>query len=752
MFNILCIDDKQENLFTLEQILKDIPGIALYLKNSAEGGLKLLLKTRIDLILLDVQMPYMDGYEAAKLIKSIDGIKDIPIIFITAVFDSKKFENIGYALGAIEYVIKPINDNILQNKVKLYKRISDAEIELRAKNKYIENELNFHKKYLKSIFDSNPNLLVIMDNGVVEDVNKAFLDFFSYENFDVYNINNKNVCDLFVEEKGYIQKEMDSKKWFEYLIDTNLKKINKVIFRKENKKHIFSISMSSFEYDGRRKNIFIFIDITELENIKQRYEYAIKGSSVGLWDWDIKNNCVYFSPKWKEMLGYRDDEIVNEFFEWQDRVHPSDLQRALDDIKQSHENKDIPYKNIHRLRHKDGHWVWILDRGQTYFDSDGNAVRMVGFHTDITELKELEVQLKESKKLFDMFMNNVPYVVVIKDEDHKIIYENKISKIYHKNKTVIGKGARENLGAELGEKIDKISTKAQKLGKAEDVVEYVFDDQTLVFRALAFAIPQENGKVYVGMIYIDITTQKNLADELAQQKELMIAQSQHAAMGEMISMIAHQWRQPISVIAMDANNILVDIELESLEVDSLKEEINNIIEQTQHLSKTIDDFRDFFKPNKDKDHVLVSDVFEESMQVIEKSLVNNNIEIIKDFSDVSKVDIFSREMLQVFLNIIKNAKEVLVENLEDNRYIQNKIYEDDENIIVEISDNGGGINDKYIDKIFDPYFSTKDEKNGTGLGLYMSKIIIEKHIKGSIEVENRDDGAVFIIKIPKERV
>ena len=217
----------------------------------------------------------------------------------------------------------------------------------------------------------------------------------------------------------------------------------------------------------------------------------------------------------------------------------------------------------------------------------------------------------------------------------------------------------------------------------------------------------------------------------------------------MISMIAHQWRQPLSVIAMDANNILVDVELDNIESDSLKNDLSDILEQTKNLSQTIDDFRNFFKPNKIKDEVLVQDIYMESYRVIDKSLSNNGIEIEHDFHSDTKIKIFSRELLQVFINILKNAKEALQEkNTEDKKIVTN-IRETDTSIIVEISDNAGGVKKNIIDKIFDPYFSTKNEKNGTGLGLYMSKIIIEKHLFGKLSVTNRDDGSCFTIELPK---
>jgi PAS domain S-box-containing protein len=131
--------------------------------------------------------------------------------------------------------------------------------------------------------------------------------------------------------------------------------------------------------------------------IKERYELTLAGVGDGIWDWNLIDETIYFSKRWKEMLGFEEDEIVNVFEEWKKRVHPEDMQKALIDITANIAGKTERYENIHRLRHKDGHWVWILDRGKTIFDVDGNAVRMLGTHTDITERKALENKVSENE-------------------------------------------------------------------------------------------------------------------------------------------------------------------------------------------------------------------------------------------------------------------------------------------------------------------------------------------------------------------
>ena len=238
---------------------------------------------------------------------------------------------------------------------------------------------------------------------------------------------------------------------------------------------------------------------------------------------------------------------------------------------------------------------------------------------------------------------------------------------------------------------------------------------------------------------------------LKDKENMLIAQSRHAAMGEMISMIAHQWRQPITVVSMIANNMVLDVELDESTPDKIKKSAMKTLKQTEFLSKTIDDFKNFFKPNKKKELTLVNNILDENFSIIGKSLENHNIDVIKLYNSNTAILIHSRELLQVFINILKNAKEALLEHKTDNPTITVKTNENDENVIISICDNGKGIDEDVISKIYDPYFSTKDEKVGTGLGLYMSKTIIEKHLHGRIKAKNQEDGGVcFDIFLPKE--
>ena len=241
--------------------------------------------------------------------------------------------------------------------------------------------------------------------------------------------------------------------------------------------------------------------------------------------------------------------------------------------------------------------------------------------------------------------------------------------------------------------------------------------------------------------------------ELRKQSQQLLQKSRLEQMGEMMSMIAHQWRQPLGAISAVTTGVLLKLELKEFNLEeeksreacniSLSNEMKKINTYIQNLSTTINDFRNFYKVDKDLEWVTLSEVVESALNIISASFNENNIEFIKEYTDKNEMEILYSEMIQVILNILQNSKN----NFEDKKIKNPQIKVSIEDNMIAISDNGGGILDEIIDKIFDPYFSMKENKNGTGLGLYMSKIIVEDHHKGKLRVENTRDGVCFFIDL-----
>ncbi|MDN5087789.1 sensor histidine kinase [Aliarcobacter butzleri] len=234
-----------------------------------------------------------------------------------------------------------------------------------------------------------------------------------------------------------------------------------------------------------------------------------------------------------------------------------------------------------------------------------------------------------------------------------------------------------------------------------------------------------------------------------EQEQLLIQQTRLAAMGEMIGNIAHQWRQPLNALGLILQNLKFSYEIGELDEKMIDKSVKKATMLTENMSKTIDDFRNFFRPNKAKENFKINEGITKAVELIESTFEHNNIKLEKDFAS-SEIEFFgfANEFSQVILNLLTNAKDAVLENKIENPLIiiQTKI--DDEYIYISIKDNGLGIKDEIINKIFEPYFTTKDEGKGTGIGLYMSKIIIENNMNGKIEVKNEQNGANVIIKLP----
>ncbi len=258
------------------------------------------------------------------------------------------------------------------------------------------------------------------------------------------------------------------------------------------------------------------------------------------------------------------------------------------------------------------------------------------------------------------------------------------------------------------------------------------------------------------MITSDITQDIMYQEELKRQVEMEIAkrteqnevmchQSRLAAMGEMIDSIAHQWRQPLNALGLIVQGLRHISRDEQLDKESLVEIENEIMQKINYMSQTIDDFSGFFRISKTKETFDVLHSIEGALRLIDVQLRSNDIEIKIVLEDALSREVvgFPNEFKQVVMNIVHNAMTAIVKTSQGGGKIMITVGTHRNRLRIFIADNGGGIKEENLDKIFDPYFTTRE--NGSGIGLYMSKVIIEHHMQGRLRVQNRDDGTRFCI-------
>jgi PAS domain S-box-containing protein len=256
-----------------------------------------------------------------------------------------------------------------------------------------------------------------------------------------------------------------------------------------------------------------------------------------------------------------------------------------------------------------------------------------------------------------------------------------------------------------------------------------------------------NNKLVVANIE-DITQQKARQKALKDKDRLLVQQSKMAAMGEMIGSIAHQWRQPLNITALMIQGLQEQFLDDELEIDEVEYIVNKCMEQINFMSNTIEDFRNFFKPNRSKETFSVKEILQKSISMVETQFKAHNIAISLKGDDFRLIG-YDTEFQQVFLNLLSNSKDAIMQRQVDNPELSGAIDIDISDTTISIQDNGGGIPSNIIDRVYEPYFTTKDDTKGTGLGLYMTKMIIEDSMDGSIDIINIENGVKFIIKFIK---
>ena len=235
-----------------------------------------------------------------------------------------------------------------------------------------------------------------------------------------------------------------------------------------------------------------------------------------------------------------------------------------------------------------------------------------------------------------------------------------------------------------------------------------------------------------------------------EQEQILIQQSKLASMGEMIGNIAHQWRQPLAQISAIHMNMKVTYDFDKFTKEYMESKIKEANKLTAYMSQTISDFQNFFKPQGEKEVFSIEKACRDAYFILESSLKAHGIEVIFHITQDVTINGYKTEYSQVILNLLSNAKDILIERQIKNPKIELEIKDGNHYALVKIKDNAGGVDASIIDKIFEPYFTTRHQTQGTGIGLYMSKNIIERNMHGYINVVNVEDGALFTVKVDKE--
>lgn len=510
------------------------------------------------------------------------------------------------------------------------------------------------------------------------------------------------------------------------------------------------------------------LDVTmaQKEALEER-EILLNSTGEGIYGVDNDGNCTFINPAALEILGYKKEEVIGK--NTHDLFHHHRLDGVFYDRQDCIIHKAISINQ--KIEHKD----WLIKKNGEFFPvnliatpvlKDGTNFGVVIAFNDITEQMTLENRLKntadeeaqrraENDKILESVFNSLSLGIFITDMDGYFVRVNEeFCKItgYLENE-LIGRQFEMLFG---GDKTDFAVAIYQELASGEiDATimpsEFEIEDkfgQKLIVHARFSKIRNADNEFLLQASIADITMELELKRRHEIQESIMIQQSKMAEIGEMIGAIIHQWRQPLSSINILIQDLYIQSKFETLDTKTVEQTKNNITATVGFMSDTMDNFRNFFKAQKEVKDFDISEAITDVALLIERQLKNLNIKICFECLKDCKIVGYENEFKQVILNILNNAKDAILSNEIGTGEINVSLTINNDRYVVSISDNGSGIPSYMLpDKIFEQYFTTKGDK-GTGIGLSLAKTIIEKHFGGVLKANNADIGAVFTIELP----
>jgi len=485
--------------------------------------------------------------------------------------------------------------------------------------------------------------------------------------------------------------------------------------------------------------------LSQEENL---YRLTFEEADVGIAHTSLDGRWIDANEYLCSLLGYTKEELKNLYVS--NITHVEDFANDKNMIKELISGKRENYHTEKRYIAKDGSTIWVNVAVVLLKNELGKPLYFLKIIRDITEVKLLFLQLENEKNKLKNIIEFIPTPILLYDENGKVLIANKILKEsigYTKDEILDTDFLVENICKQSDKSsLREFFAKPFKTKKVEqkkfDIYDRLGKKRVGIFSSILLKNSYENDKKIVISAMVDIT-------ELQDKEEIMIAQSRQAAMGEMLAMIAHQWRQPLSIISMVSNNMHAQLDLKGkIDTKFIKEHIKTLDEQTAYLSNTIDDFRNFFKPDTAKETTSFNSIFDKILTLLQKSLQNNDIELKLPKNGDLEIFTYQNQLTQVIINIINNSKDAIKELGVKRGLITVKINENKKNITLKICDNGGGIDPSIKDKLGLPYVSTKS-KNGTGLGIYMSTVIVSRHLGGRLYWDSDEKKTCFFIELPK---
>lgn len=510
------------------------------------------------------------------------------------------------------------------------------------------------------------------------------------------------------------------------------------------------------------------LDLKQSNNTLQLSSLSMEEANDAIYWISEDGFILYANAMAHEMLGYAPGDLLNKSI---GTINPVITDLAY--WKHQFINHKSKGSTRSRNKHKKSDGTMIDVEVSTRFISQNHIDYAVAIERDITEQIEFQKKLenwneelaqrvdaalkerKEAERLIKSIYDAVDIGIALVDKEGLYVQLNrKYSETYgYRPDEMLGRSflmvipeeKREDAIAEHREFMEG----KDHISLEKEVVRADGNHRTVLLSSSRLV--RDDNKAMRIVVIDDITDQKRLEAKHQESEQLLLQQSKMAAMGEMLSMIAHQWRQPLNVINATTIRLSLKRKMGKLTDESFETAIKQIQNYSQKMSETIDDFSQFCRPNQARKAFTLTELFDEISSLVSAQLEYHNIAFETEIKEDGKMFGHFNELSHVLINLVTNAKDALDDKHGSDKKISLQAEIESDVVQITCSDNGGGISEEILDRIFEPYFTTKPEGKGTGIGLYMVKTIIEHHFNGQIFIENRDGGTTFSLYFPLAR-
>ena len=597
-----------------------------------------------------------------------------------------------------------------------------------SKEKEILRKLKIDNSRFEGMFKKHASIMLLIDpnTNYIVDANKSATNFYGYSHDEFLRMKLPDISIL--GEKELQEKRKNA---LEYKKNTFISP-HKL---KNGQMRTVEVNVSPIETNNGIILFSIIKDITkqkELENqiVKEKdfISTIVNSANAVIAVIDKEGRMFRVNKYVEEFTGFTAEEIASEPYFWSKFLPEEEKVNVLNIIKKANQGEIVKFfKNSWFSKNKEKRvfeWSNILVSKE-----DGSMDYLVTIGIDITEKELIQKEILEQKVKFESIFKHSKDGILITDlETNFLDFNDAHSKIVGFTREELFK--KSCLSFIIPEQIDKFKIALNSVLEGNNISNFeqkciVKDGKRITVNMSISLLPDKKRLL---LIIKDVSTIKQIEEQL-----------RLASLGEMIGNIAHQWRQPLSIITTSASGLSLQQEiLGSIDQKSLHKTTDKIIEQANYLSQTIDSFRNFIKDEKVLEKVMVSKIIKNALNIVDAIFINNFINVHIDTKNDLEIFANKNELQEALINILTNAKDVLVENIkEEDRLIfisTTKI--DDSTLELKILDSGGGIKEEIINKIFEPYFTTRHQSIGTGLGLAMTDKIIRERHNFSLTVEN----------------